>query len=143
MDKVLEAIADNIFFIAAMMVPVAIIGVSSYFRNKRLEMIHRERLAAIEKGIAPAGVLPDPDREEHDRHQRDEGPKTPGDYLQYGLFWLCPGLGATFFSLLFLRDVSAAIRLPILGASMVAAGVGAAYLIIYSVEIQKTRTGLQ
>jgi hypothetical protein len=136
MDKLFDS--GNLFWILTMSVPIAIIWITSYFGHKRTEMIHRERMAAIEKGVMPAGTLPDPDKED-----REDDQKAPPNFLRQGLFWLCPGLGAVAFSLLFLSDVNAAIRLPILGVSIVCAGVGAAYLVIHFVENDRARPGLQ
>jgi hypothetical protein len=130
--------AGGIFWIMVMAVPISIVAISAYFGHKRTEMIHRERMAAIERGIMPTGTLPDPEKNEE-----EEGPKTPPNFMRNGLFWLCPGLGAVAFSLLFLGEVHAAIRLPILGASMVCAGVGAAYLVIYVVEQDRRHPGVQ
>ena len=142
MDKLLEAIANNIIVFGAFLVPIGIVAVTSYFSHKRLELIHRERMAAIEKGMVPPGELPDPGKEEEKR-QKEEARKTPPDYLRTGLFWLCPGAGLVIFSLMFLADVHAGIRLPIMGVSFACAGVGAAYLAIYFVEQERKRSGLQ
>ncbi len=144
MDKLFEAIANNIIVIASFMVPIGIVGISSYFKHQRLELVHRERMAFLEKGmVPPPGELPDPDREDHARKEEEEGRKSPPDYLRTGLFWLCPGAGLVVFSLVFLADVHAAIRLPILGVSIACAGVGAAYMAIYFVEQERRRSGLQ
>ena len=143
MDKLLEAIANNIIVLGAFLVPIGIVGVTSYFAHKRLEMVHRERLAAIEKGLPPSGELPDPEKEERQRKEQEEGRKSPVDYLQTGLFWLCPGAGMVAFSLVAMADVNPAIRLPILGVSVIFAGIGAAYIVIHIVEQERRRTGLQ
>ena len=63
MDKVFEAIAGNIIVLAVFLVPICIVGITSYFSHKRLELVHRERLAAIEKGMMPPGRLTDPQEE--------------------------------------------------------------------------------
>ena len=130
----------GIVVIAACMVPVGIVGISSYFAHKRLELVHKERLAAIEKGIMPSGDLPDPEKEDREERERL---KSPPNYLHRGLFWFCPGAGLVAFSLMFLAEISAAIRLPILGASIACAGVGAAYIVIHVVETERARAGLQ
>lgn len=143
MDKILEAIANNIIVFGAFLVPIGIVAVSSYFSHKRLELVHRERMAAIEKGLPPMGDLPDPDKQERERKKQEEGRKSPPDYLRTALFWLCPGLGMVAFSLVALEEVMPAIRLPILGVSVLCAGVGAAYLVIHLVEQDRRRTGLQ
>jgi len=143
MDKLFEAIANNIIAIAAFMVPIGIVAVTSYFGHRRLELVHRERMIALEKGLVPPGELPDLEKEERRRKAEEEGQKTPPDYLKTGLFWLCPGAGLVIFSLVFLTDVHPGIRLPILGVSIALAGVGAAYLAIYFVEQERRRSGIQ
>ncbi|MEI9976237.1 MAG: DUF6249 domain-containing protein [Ignavibacteriota bacterium] len=144
MDKLLEAIANNIIVIAGIMVPIGIVAVTSYFSHRRLELIHRERMAAIEKGIPPLGELPDPEQEDRRRRAaEDAARKLPSDSLRTGLFWFCPGVGLVAFSLIALEDIHAAIRLPILGVSVICAGVGAAYLVMYFVEQERRRSGIQ
>jgi hypothetical protein len=143
MDKVFEAIANNIIVLGAFLVPIGIVGITSYFSHKRLEMIHRERITALEKGLMPPGDLPDPGKEEEKRQQEEDARKPPQDYLRTGLFWLCPGAGVVLFSLLFLGDAPMGVRLPILGVSMACAGVGVAFMAVYFVEQEKRRSGLQ
>jgi hypothetical protein len=139
MDKFWDAIAGNIIAIAAFMVPVGIVAVTSYFAHKRLELIHRERMAAIERGLIPPGQLTDPQQEE----EKEDGAKPAPNYLRRGLFWLCPGAGLVAFSMVFLADVPAGVRLPILGVSIACAGVGAAFVVIYLWEQDRTRPRLQ
>jgi hypothetical protein len=138
MDKLFEAIANNIIVIASFMVLIGIVAVTSYFSNRRLELVHRERMAFLEKGLVPPGDLKDPEPDE-----REEGKKLPPNYLRRGLFWLIPGGGLVAFSLIALQDIIPAIRLPILGVSVICAGIGAAYLVIYMVEQDRVRPGLQ
>jgi hypothetical protein len=89
----------------------------------------------------PPGELKDPGE---DRSDGDgDAAKPAPNFLRRGLFWLCPGGGTVAFSLLFLGDVHAGIRLPILGVSIVCAGVGVAYIVIYLLEGERARTGLQ
>jgi hypothetical protein len=138
MDKFFEALANNIIVLGAFMVPIGIVAVNSYFSHRRLELIHRERMAAIEKGLPPVGDLPDPHQEQR---KEEEGAKTPPDYLKRGLFWLLPGGGMVVFSLIALEDLMSAIRLPILGVSVICAGVGAAYMVMYFVDQERRRSG--
>jgi Domain of unknown function (DUF6249) len=119
-------------------VPISIVAITSYFGHKRTEMMHRERMAAIEKGMLPPGELPDPQKEE----RQDDSAKPAPNFLRRGLLWLCPGGGMVAFSILFLADVPMGVRLPILGVSVVCAGIGAAYLVIYVVEGEKGRGGV-
>ena len=143
MDKLFEAIANNIIVLGAFLVPIGIVAVTSYFSHKRLELIHRERIAASEKGLPPMGTLPDPQKEERERKAQEEAQKPPTDYLRTALFWLCPGVGMVAFSLVALADVLPAIRLPILGVSVLCAGIGAAYQVIHLVEQDRKHPGLQ
>jgi hypothetical protein len=59
-------------WIGAFLVPVGIVAVTSYFSHKRLELIHRERLAAIEKGL-PAARQPARPGEGRAREKRTGG----------------------------------------------------------------------
>ena len=142
MDKVLDAIANNIVVLGAFLVPIGIVAVNSFFGHKRLEMIHNERMAAIAKGMVPPGDLPDPHKEEREQQRQEEG-KSPADYLRTGLFWLCPGAGMVAFAFVALADMPPAIRLPIMGISMLCTGIGLAYIVIHIVEQDRRRTGLQ
>jgi hypothetical protein len=135
MDKFLNALSENIVFVTVMLVPISIVAITSYFGHRRTEMVHRERMAAIEKGLLPPGQLIDPEKEEHE----EDGAKPAPNYLRRGLFWLCPGAGMVAFSLLWLGDTPMGVRLPILGVSVVCAGVGAAYAVIYLIENEKER----
>jgi len=135
MDKLWIELSANLPIIVVMMVPICIVAITSYFGNKRTEMMHRERMAAIEKGLLPPGQLTDTEKEEH----RDEVAGPPPNYLRRGLFWLFPGAGMVAFSLLFLGDAPMGARLPILGVSVLCAGIGAAYVVIYLIENEKAR----
>ncbi|HEX3745078.1 MAG TPA: DUF6249 domain-containing protein [Bryobacteraceae bacterium] len=142
MDKIFEAIANNIIIFGAFLVPIGIVAVSSYFGHRRLELMHQERMAAIAKGLTPPPDLPDPHKE--DRERKPDGVrKSPPDYLRTGLFWLIPGGAMVVFSLLAMQDVMAAIRLPILGVSVICAGIGAAFMVMHVVEQDRRRPGLQ
>ena len=135
MDRFLSVIGENIVFFVVMLVPISIVAITSYFGHKRMEMVHRERMAAIEKGLLPPGPLTDPEKEEH----ADQAFKPAPNYLRRGLFWLFPGGGVVAFSLLLMGDAPMGIRLPILGVSVVCAGIGAAYVVIYLIENERAR----
>jgi hypothetical protein len=138
MDKFLAALSENFVFIMVMLVPISIVAITTYFGHKRTEMIHRERMAAIEKGLLPPGELKDPESGE----KEEDAAKPAPNFLRCGLFWLCPGGAAVAFSLLFLGDAPSGVRLPILGVSLVCAGIGLAYLVIFFVENEKGRSGV-
>jgi hypothetical protein len=137
MDRFLSVIGENFVFFVVMLVPISIVAITSYFGHKRTEMVHRERMAAIEKGLLPPGQLTDPEKEKEEHRDQTAGPAP--NYLRRGLFWLFPGGGMVAFSLLLMGDAPMGVRLPILGVSVVCAGIGAAHLVIYLIENEKAR----
>lgn len=101
-------------------VAVAIVAIVAAHRARvaRLEHRHRERLAALDKGLElpPDGL--DPELDPATRRPR---------YLLRGLVWLFAGLGFTFFLYRVAdADVSTLGLMP--------TGIGLAYLIFYFVE---------
>ena len=86
-------------------------------RMHEVDCRHKERMAAIEKGLElPPEALPQPEQ---------MAPRSR--YLLRGLVWLGVGLAITFGG----RDW---LRAPLGGAGWIAVAVGAAYLIFYFVE---------
>jgi len=78
-----------VFVIGAMAGP-AIIIVAMILRHQQRALIHKERIAAIEKGV---DVPPIPsDR----RAAAPSEPWTPRNYMLRGLIWLFAGLAITF-----------------------------------------------
>ncbi len=124
--------------IPAALVPLGtlaiIFGMAAYNRmlqERRREMLHRERLAAIEKG------LPIPPEEPEHSARAASGPRN---YLLRGLIWFF--LGASLFAAVMMTTVFAEPEeRPIVArfffAGLVPAGVGLAYLIYYAVETLK------
>ena len=110
--------------ITAIIGAIALIALLAYFRHRATELRHRERVAAMEKGIElpPEPVL--------GRHA----------YLLRGLVWLFTGIALSIFLTAFAvadrdRDLYGA---AVLG--LIPAGVGAAYLIVYRVQSKPTRS---
>src|SRR5215471_8700888 len=96
-----------------------IVWIVMWYRRRMHEVDcrHKERMAAIEKGLElPPESLPPPEQ-------------TPprSRYLLRGLIWLGVGLAITFGG----RDW---LQAPIGGAGWIAVAVGAAYLIFYLLE---------
>ncbi len=97
---------------------IAIVAIlTTYRRRKHLfELLHQERLAAIEKGVdvppLPEAFLAD-----------DARPYNPRRNLLKGLIWLFIGLGA--LAGLYRQDEDAA------WFALIPAGIGLAYLIYY------------
>ncbi len=84
----------------------------------RLEHRHKERLAAIDKGLELPPETPDPELDPSHRRPR---------YLLRGLVWLFSGLAlGTFLYRAADADIGTLGLIPI--------GIGAAYLIFYFVE---------
>src|ERR1700745_1382540 len=89
-------------------------------RMHEVDCRHKERMAAIEKGLElPPESLPPP-----------EQPPPRSRYLLRGLVWLGVGPAITFGG----RDW---LQAPMGGAGWIAVAVGAAYLIFYFVEGRK------
>ena len=101
------------------------------FRKKReiFELHHKERLAAIEKGME---VPPLPAELFRDHRRR----RAPSDSLRRGLVWLLVGI-AIFIALGATRRVDAGVAYW----GLVPAAVGLAHLIFYFVEGRKPPTG--
>lgn len=90
-------------------------------RKHEIDCRHKERMAAIEKGLElPPESLPQPEQ---------MPPRSR--YLLRGLIWLGVGLAITFGG----RDW---LRAPMGGSGWIAVAVGVAYLIFYFVEGRKT-----
>ena len=86
-------------------------------RMHEVDCRHKERMAAIEKGLElPPEALPQPEQ---------MAPRSR--YLLRGLIWLGVGLAITFGG----RDW---LRAPMGGAGWIGVAVGAAYLVFYFVE---------
>jgi hypothetical protein len=109
-------------------VPLLVIGVASYYSNRTREMLHRERMIALEKGLpAPAEPAKVSKPQLSSRH-----------YLFRGLMWFFVGAGLLAFcwtvALAFPgnEDDREVARLGLLG--FVPVGVGLAYLVFYLIE---------
>ena len=104
----------------AILMPVGIIAVLAHFKTKEREMIHRERMLAMEKGLRT----------------------PPRDLLFRGLLWLAIGIGA-LASMIWARSpwaihlqepFSLLTSMPFL--AFIPIGVGLAHLVYYAIEGQ-------
>jgi len=67
------------FLFAVSLVVLAIVVVALYFRYRKQQMFHQERMEALEKGVpVPKGYVPEP--------------WSPRIYLLRGLLWSCAGI---------------------------------------------------
>jgi hypothetical protein len=127
-SPVTEVIAVLIPIVAIVLgIGIGMLSLYLDYRKKRefFELHHKERMAAIEKGMEvpplPVEFFQDPRRRQ----------RTPGDYLRRGLVWLLVGGALT-------------VALPKTGShnnlwGLVPAAVGLAYLIYYFFEGQRAR----
>jgi hypothetical protein len=118
---------ENMIPAMALLIPILSVTVSLgalivwivvWYRRRMHEVDcrHKERMAAIEKGLElPPEPLPQPQQAPRSR------------YLLRGLIWLGVGLAITFGG----RDW---LRAPMGGAGWIGVAVGAAYLVFYFVE---------
>jgi hypothetical protein len=97
---------------------VVLCGVALEYRKK--ELTHRERLAAIEKGIVLASL--------------NERPLQV--YFRRGLLWLIPGLGLGAFLWFVSGDISTAWG----GTGVLMTCLGLAYLLYYFYEARRQRS---
>src|SRR5438045_8030497 len=115
----------------SMLIPIAsvtmslgalIVWIVVWYRRRKHEIDcrHKERMAAIEKGLElPPELLPQPEQ---------MPPRSR--YLLRGLIWLGVGLAITFGGRNWLQA-------PMGGSGWIAVGVGPAYLIFYLVDGRK------
>jgi Domain of unknown function (DUF6249) len=121
--------ADLLIPLAAIVLGLAIplLGIVTNYRRKKaiLDAHHRERMAAIERGIElpplPPGLVDD------ERHHR---PADPGRYLLVGLVALFVG-GAIFAFLWNIANHEVAF------VGLIPAAVGLAYLLFYWLRARK------
>jgi hypothetical protein len=123
--------------IIAILMPIGIIAVVGHFKNKEREMIHRERMAALEKGLQPPA---DPGPTVFSRRE-----PSSRNFLLHGLIWLFVGLGALASIYLFrtsweehmMHGPLSLVPLPFL--AFIPAGVGVAFLVYYAIEASNPR----
>jgi NO-binding membrane sensor protein with MHYT domain len=111
--------------IVALIVAWAIAFIALDFRKRTRELRHKERMAALEKGI----------------ELTDEPALARNAYLLRGLIWLFLGVGIScFFLALWIaehdRDEAA-----MSAVGLIPFGVGIAYLIVYRVETRQRAQG--
>jgi hypothetical protein len=106
--------------IAAIVCTMVVIIFALYFKHRRRELISRERLAMVEKGLElPDALL------------AESAPLGPSGYLLRGLIWLLTGIGlAVFFVAMGLIEGDKE-DFAMATLALIPAGVGIAYLICY------------
>ena len=121
-----DIIAVFIPIVAIIMgIGVAMLGL--YFKHRQRDMIHKERLAAIEKGIEPPPI---PDG----FFGTNRTDRSPSVYLLRGLIWFFLGIGimaGLYWAHPELRQGAALGVIPL--------GIGIAYLIFYLVERKEAK----
>jgi hypothetical protein len=109
---------------------LAFIGYRQWLREQRRRMVHRERLAALEKGVAPPAYPEEPARDRIN---------TKRVLFLSGLIWLAVGVGSMIAGWIVLSDpVVRAMPDPppptMYWAGLVPALVGVAHLVAYLKE---------
>jgi hypothetical protein len=125
-EDVLALFIPIIAIFMSLLIPIVYALVDYRRRRDLVEANHKERMAAIERGIEPP-ALPE------SFYQATKPPRRSG-YLLTGLIWLFVGIG------LFLALGAVAgedVRL----FGLIPIGVGAAFLIYYAVEGRKLAAG--
>jgi hypothetical protein len=123
---------EYVWFPFVLAVLFGYVGFRQWLRHQQRAMVHRERLAAIEKGIELPPWPVDPPK---------DGIGLDGILLLSGLIWLALGIGgmvATYFIVSRLVIPDAPPPAVALGG-IPAALVGVAHLIVYNVYRKKTR----
>lgn len=117
-------------FAIVMGVGIGMLGLWLDYRKKReiFELHHKERMAAIEKGMDLPPLPPELFRDSRRRRE-------PADYLRRGLVWLLVGIAIVAA---LLATPGAGQRAALWG--LLPAAVGLAQLIFYFVECRKPRT---
>jgi hypothetical protein len=108
--------------VMSLLIPIVAIISDAKKKKSIYELHHRERLAAIDKGME----IPPLPAELFDGGQRARG---PGNFLLRGLIWCAVGIGVLIGVREMEQDVARLGIIPLL--------VGAAYLIYYFVEGRK------
>jgi len=109
---------------------IAFVGFRQWLQHQRRMMIHRERLAAIEKGMEVAPI---------EQEARPSNWNVQRFLLLAGLIWISLGVGA--FVTLSALLVNPALGIP-RGTQTVAVApvaIGLSHLIVYAVERKKER----
>ena len=123
---------DSIVVLNIGLIILALIGLLAWFltlRFRRRELQHREWMAAIEKG------MPLPELKGLETGM--DGPRT---YLLRGLVWLACGLTLMLFLSVWVQTTRGfPFGLAIIG--IVPAGVGAAYILFYVLETNRSQGG--
>ena len=101
-------------------------GLSLWLRHQRRMMVHRERLAAIEKGILPAPM---------EQEERRRGWNVQRMLLLVGLIWLSLGIAASATLGAVLTYSKAGHHIPsgLQFIGLAPAGIGISFLVVYFV----------
>jgi hypothetical protein len=109
---------------------IALVGFRQWLQHQRRMMIHRERLAAIEKGVEITPI---------EQEARPSNWNVQRFLLLAGLIWISLGVGAFITLTALLGDPRLGIPegTPLVSVAPVA--IGLSHLIVYAVERKKER----
>lgn len=119
--------------VMSLAIPIIVIIAQAYRRTQVSQMLHKERMLAMEKG------LPAPSADDYAVAAAQKAPPGPKSNLRCGLLWGFIGLGLIISTVI---GASGTLWMrhawwPILAAGIICVCVGAAYLIFYFVEARK------
>jgi hypothetical protein len=109
-------------------IPIVVLYLDYQKKKSIYELHHRERMAAIDKGMEVPPLPPELFNGSH----RASG---PSNYLLKGLVWTAIGIG----SMIALRQLHEEVNL----IGVIPLGIGLAYLVYYAVEGRKLRVQAQ
>ncbi|WP_079432623.1 DUF6249 domain-containing protein [Zoogloea sp. LCSB751] len=111
---------------------IAMLGTMLHYRRRTriAELIHTERMAAIERGIEPSPLPP-----ELLNGGGRRAAMTPADYLRRGLLLLFIGIAVAIALLVSSRHPERAVW------GLVPAAAGAAYLLMYRLDARRQQSG--
>jgi len=108
----------------ALLIPIVAVVGGIIMKTKVSQMIHQERMAALEKGLPLPSV--------GDYAITTKGPTAPKDHLRRGLLWAFVGFGLLVSS--GFVPLGRGAKVPFLAGGTICVCVGAAYLIFYFMD---------
>jgi hypothetical protein len=122
--------AIGVVMALAMLIPLSVVIGTIWSKHAAMVMLHKQRMAALEKGLQPPSAS--------DFMQTGERSDVLADWMRRGLLWLFAGVGL-FLAVRFTGTpaILHQDRSTLLAAAIVSACIGIAYLAFYVIEIRR------